>query len=93
MNQSLKMSLDLRCHGARLGRAGLSQRAHDLVIEYATKHPTGHWREAIILAGKLRAISLAARGDEYWKEKTDAGFYDEANFGLPKFQKREDQPE
>lgn len=87
---SLEISRKLRKQCDRLGRDGLSQRANDLVLEFAKKHPTGHYREAIILAGKLRAISLAARADTYWGEKTDSGFYDEAEFGLPGFQKREE---
>ena len=87
---SLEISRGLRKQCARLGRAGLSQRANDLVLEFAKKYPTGHYREVIILAGKLRAISLAARADTYWGEKTDSGFYDETEFGLPRFQVREE---
>ncbi len=86
----LEISKKLRKQGQRLGRDGLSQRVNDLVLDFAKKHPNGHYREAIILAGKLRAISLAARVDSYWCEKTDNGFYDEANYGLPKFEKRDE---
>jgi hypothetical protein len=89
MSLSLKISKNLRAQGQRLGRCGLSERAHTLVMEYATKYPDGHWREAIKLAGRLRAISLAARGDSYWREKTDSGFNDEAEWDLPKFQPKE----
>lgn len=85
---SIEISRDLREQCGRLGRAGLSQRANDLILEFAKNHPTGHYREAIILAGRLRAISLAALGDDYWGEKTDSGFYDEALYGLPKFELR-----
>lgn len=87
----LEISRKLRDEGERLGRDGLSQRAHDLIMEYATKHPTGHYKEAIALAGRMRAISLAARGDAYWGEKTDAGFHSEAEYGLPRFTKREEE--
>lgn len=90
---SLEISKGLRKQCARLGRAGLSQRANDLILEFAKKHPTGHYRGAIILAGRLRAISLAARADSYWGEKTDSGFYDEAEFGLPNFETREEGQE
>ena len=90
---SLEISKGLRKQCARLGRAGLSQRANDLILEFAKKHPTGHYREAIILAGRLRAISIAARADGYWGEKTDSGFYDEALDDLPKFQLREEGQE
>lgn len=86
----LKISKELRKQGKRLGRDGLSQRANDLVLDFAKKHPEGHYREGIILAGRLRAISLAARADSYWGEKTDHGFYEEAEYGLPKFQKRQE---
>jgi hypothetical protein len=87
---SLEISRKLRKEGGRLGRDGLSQRVNDLVLAFAKKHPNGHYREAIILAGRLRAISLAARSDSYWGEKTDSGFYDEAEYQLPKFQKRDE---
>ena len=86
----LKISKELRKQGERLGRDGLSQRVNDLVLGFAKKHPEGHYKEAIILAGRLRAISLAARVDSYWGEKTDKGFYEEAEYDLPKFQKREE---
>lgn len=87
---SLEISRNLRKEGDRLGRDGLSQRVNDLVLEFAKKHPTGHYREGIILAGRLRAISLAARADQYWGEKTDSGFYSEAKYDLPAFQKRQE---
>jgi hypothetical protein len=91
--QSLQVSCDLRKQGERLGRDGLSQRVNDLVLEFARKYPNGHYREGIILAGKLRAISLAARVDSYWGEKTDAGFHEEAERGLPRFEKRQEGQE
>lgn len=89
----LEISQKLREEGERLGRDGLSQRVNDLVLEFAKKHPYGHYLEGIKLAGRLRAISLAARSDSYWGEKTDSGFYDEAQYDLPKFQKREEGQE
>lgn len=93
MRLTLEISKDLRNQFGRLGRAGLSQRANDLILEFAKKYPTGHYREAIILAGRLRAISLAARADTYWGEKTDRGFHDEALRDLPNFQPREEGQE
>lgn len=89
----LEISRNLRKQGERLGRDGLSQRVNDLVLDFAKKHPNGNYREAIILAGRLRAISLAARSDLYWGEKTDLGFHDEAEYQLPKFQKRNEDQE
>jgi len=89
----LEISRKLRADGARLGRDGLSQRVNDLVLEFAKKYPEGHYREGIILAGRLRAISIAAKSDSYWGEKTDHGYYSEAEYDLPKFQKREEGQE
>jgi len=86
----LEISRKLRADGARLGPDVLSQRINALVLEFAKKFPTGHYLEGIKLAGRLRAISLAARVDTYWGEKTDSGFYDEAQYELPKFQKRQE---
>lgn len=80
----------LKREGERLGRDGLSQRVNDLVLDFARKHPDGHYLEAIKLAGRLRAISLASRGDHYWGEKTDAAYHAEAQHDLPKFQKRQE---
>lgn len=87
---SIEVQNQLRKQGERLGRDGLSQRVNDLVLEFAKKYPEGHYREAIILAGRLRAISIAAKSDSYWGEKTDHGYYTEAEYDLPKFQKREE---
>lgn len=72
--QSIEDSKRLRASGRRLGRAGMSQRAHKLISEYMEKHPEGHYIEAITLAGRLHAISLASRCDGYWHEKSSIGF-------------------
>lgn len=92
MSLSLKISKDLRKQFERLGRDGISQRINDLVLEFAKKYPEGHYKEGVILAGRLRALSLAARADGYWREKTDHGFHCEAQ-ELPHFQKREEGQE
>mgnify|MGYP000529476272 CR=1 FL=1 len=89
MSLSLQTSKELRKHGSRLGRAGLSQRINDLVLGFAKNHPNGHYREAIILAGRLHAIALAARADGYWGEKAFRGFNDET-FDLAKFETRDE---
>jgi hypothetical protein len=52
----------------------MSQRAHKLIAEYMGKYPDGHYIEAITLAGRLHAISLASRCDGYWHEKSSIGF-------------------
>jgi hypothetical protein len=64
----------LRRQGERLGRPGLSQRAHKLIAEYVSNHPDGHYREAIMLAGRLHAIFLAAKCDQYWHEVSMRGY-------------------
>ena len=67
----------LRAEGKRLNREGLSKRVHFLVGEYFKKWPEGNYQEAIELAGRLHAISLASRFDTYWREKSERGFQDE----------------
>lgn len=65
----------LREQGRRLGRGGMSRRVIQLVQEFLIDYPDGHYQEAIILAGRLHAISLASRCDDYWGEKSSRGFY------------------
>ena len=89
----IEIANGLRREGERLGRDGLSQRVNDLVLAFARKYPDGHYLEGIKLAGRLRAISQAARGDHYWGEKTDAAYHAEAQYDLPKFQKRQEGQE
>ncbi len=66
--------------GNRLGRAGLSDRTHELVSSYFQKFPEGNYKEAIALAGRLHAIFLAAEFDSYWQEKSRTGYYDEVSY-------------
>ena len=72
--RDLGFSRLLREHGERLDREGLSQRIHAVVQEYIEANPDGHYKEAMILAGRLHALSLASRFDVYWKEQADKGF-------------------
>ena len=74
----------LRAQGARLGRAGLSQRVIRLVAEF-----DGSYKGAMDLAGRLQAIAHAASFDSYWSEKVNHGYFEET-FDLTKF---EAQPE
>lgn len=64
----------LRKQGCRLGRPGMSQRAHALIAEYMTQNPDGHYREAIMLVGRLHAIFLATKSNEYWHEVSCRGY-------------------
>lgn len=69
---SLKQSKILRDSFRRFGRAGLSERVIQLIKEF---NEVGSYKGAIELAGRLRAIALAANADYYWGEKATAGFY------------------
>lgn len=74
---SLKQSKILRDSFKRFGRAGLSERVMNLVTEF-NKAPT--YKKAIELAGRCRAIALAANADSYWSEKCTSGFYNETDW-------------
>jgi len=71
---ALEESKYLRKQGERLGRPGMSQRAHSLIAEYMAKNPEGHYKECIALVGRLHAIFIATKCDEYWREKSQAGY-------------------
>lgn len=83
---SLKISKELRKQGERLGRAGLSERVFTLVDEFNQEHVRSY-KNAMVLAGKLKAIAMAAKADGYWDEKVSMGFqseiYDIENCELP----------
>lgn len=69
--QSLKDSKILRQAFERFGRAGISERIEQLVLEFS-KEPS--YYKAIHLAGRLRALAMAACADGYWNEKQSIGF-------------------
>lgn len=69
--RSLEISKELRAEGKRLGRAGLSERVFTLVDEF-NKYRT--YKNAIVLAGRLKAIAQACKSDGYWDEKCSMGF-------------------
>ena len=68
----LEFAKQLRKEGKRLGRAGLSQRVIKLVSRF-----DGSYKEAMTLAGRLKAITQAAKFDGYWDEKCCIGFQKE----------------
>lgn len=72
--KTLEDSKILRDSFKRFGRPGISERIQRLAVEFA-KEPT--YFKAIHLAGRLRALALAARADSYWDEKQGIGFNDE----------------
>lgn len=73
--RSLEIAKELKIQGKRLGRAGLAERVFALVDEF-NKNRT--YKNAIVLAGKLKAISQACNFDGYWSEKNSTGFHFEA---------------
>ena len=87
--RDIENAKQLRKQGERLGREGLSQRINKLVLEFAEKYPGGHYREGIMLAGRLHAIFLATDKGDYWREVAERGFYSELR-ELHRFQKEEE---
>ncbi len=72
--RSLEMAKDLRKEGERIGREGLAARVWELVDEF---NKNRSYKNAIILAGKLKAIAQACKSDGYWDEKCSDGFHHE----------------
>ena len=64
----------LKHQGQRLGRAGLAERVIELVKEFQ-KDPT--YIKAITLAGRMSAIVVACKFDDYWTEKAHTGWRQE----------------
>ncbi len=62
---------NLRYLGASLGRELLAQAMMCAIAEWQ-KDPS--YKHAMFLAGFGRAIADAAKFDEYWEEKTQAGY-------------------
>lgn len=71
--RSLEQSKKLRLEGKRLGRAGLAERVFTLVDEF-NREENRSYKNAIVLAGKLKAIAQACKCDGYWDEKCSVGF-------------------
>lgn len=69
--QSLKDWKALKAQGTRLGRDGLSERVFCLVDEFNENRT---YKNAMVLAGRLKAIAQAATYDSYWDEKMSLGF-------------------
>lgn len=70
--QSLKDWKDLKSQGERLKRQGLSERVFTLVDEF---NENRSYKNAMVLAGRLKAIAQAATFDSYWDEKMSSGFH------------------
>lgn len=73
--RNLEVAKKLREEGKRLGRAALAERVFTLVDEFNENRT---YKNAIVLAGKLKAIAQACKFDGYWDEKCSSGFEFEA---------------
>ena len=71
----LEWAKKLRGQGSKLGREGMSKRVIELVDDFV--ETGGGYKQAMILAGRLKAITQAAKCDEYWTEQVDKGFHRE----------------
>ena len=67
---ALERSKRLRAMGDKLGREGMSERVIAAVREFDGKSLKG----AMILAGRLKAITQMAKCDDYWDEQVEKGF-------------------
>lgn len=71
---AIEQSKKLREEGKRLKRQGLAERILVLVDEF---NENRSYKNAVVLAGKLRAIAIACKFDSYWDEKASMGYQDE----------------
>ena len=78
--QDLQESKTLRKEGERLGRIGMSEYVKKAVSDF-----DGSYKGAMKLAGKLKAITRAAKSDCYWDEMVGRG-YNRALFDIQKFE-------
>jgi hypothetical protein len=69
---ALDRAKSLRKAGEHLGRNGMSQRVIAAVAEF-----DGSYKGAMVLAGRLKAVSQMATCDDYWREQVDKGFVQE----------------
>ena len=74
----LQWSRQLKAEGERIGRAGMSERVIKAVEEF-----DGSYKGAMILAGRLKAITQMAACDGYWSEKVADGFRRELSDTAP----------
>lgn len=68
---------ELRQHGDRIGREGMSKTVIKAVGEF-----DGSYTGAMILAGRCKAIAQAAKCDGYWTEKVNIGFHREVDIAI-----------
>lgn len=76
----LEKSRLLRKHGMKIGREGLAVAVIHAINVYQENES---YKNAMALAGALKAIAQAAKCDEYWTEQVDKGFkWQLAEFGI-----------
>ena len=73
----LAWAKELRKHGDRIGREGMSEAVIKAVAEF-----DGSYKGAMILAGRCKAIAQAAKCDSYWTEKVSIGFHREVDIAI-----------
>lgn len=73
----LAWAKELRKHGDRIGREGMSQAVIKAIDEF-----DGSYIGAMILAGRCKAIAQAAKCDSYWDEKVSIGFHKEVDTAI-----------
>ena len=74
--RNLEIWKECQAEGKRLGRAGLAERIFALVDEF-NKPEIRSYKNAIVLAGRMKAIAMACSFDGYWDEKCSTGFHQE----------------
>ncbi|MEI9428702.1 hypothetical protein [Mesorhizobium sp. Cs1299R1N3] len=66
---ALERAKRLKEIGQEIGREGMSKRVIAAVAEF-----DGSYKGAMVLAGRLKAISQMANADDYWRGKVEDGF-------------------
>jgi hypothetical protein len=69
---ALQRQKKLAAYGEQVGREGMSRLVADAVANWQ-KSGAGP-KGAMILAGRLKAITQMATNDDYWREQVDKGF-------------------
>lgn len=69
--RNLELAKKMKAQGARLKRDGLAEVVFCLVDEF---NENRSYKNAMVLAGRLKAIAQAAKFDSYWNEKCSTGY-------------------
>lgn len=74
--KTIQDSKTLKKYGKLLGREKIALRIIELCKEVAEAE---NYKEAVKTAGKLRALAMACKFDDYWEEKMNDGYFNEIN--------------